>query len=255
MIRSIQVFRIQLLELEKVSDLCKDFCQRYTCKNCTFCLVLNWPLNFTACLRTKMRSDVLLRGSEGKKSFEENGELNSGFMSSSSLSSPSSASSSCPSPLIGHTSPPPTSPSLSASSIRSSTNQDLELSAKSPSPSFPNFGPIISPYYRLAIPSVNQISPENSPQPEDEEEVMAQDLSLKKSPKSPAVATSGEKKKGKECAKGSVIKSKSLVPVERIHHSKRGVLPKQATSIMRSWLFQHIVVCWLFSELFLNSLS
>lgn len=25
-------------------------------------------------------------------------------------------------------------------------------------------------------------------------------------------------------------------------HSKRGVLPKQATSIMRSWLFQHIVV-------------
>lgn len=26
------------------------------------------------------------------------------------------------------------------------------------------------------------------------------------------------------------------------HHSKRGVLPKQATSIMRSWLFQHIVV-------------
>ncbi|KAI2800582.1 Homeobox protein pknox2 [Blomia tropicalis] len=31
MIRSIQVFRIHLLELEKVSDLCKDFCQRYTC--------------------------------------------------------------------------------------------------------------------------------------------------------------------------------------------------------------------------------
>lgn len=26
------------------------------------------------------------------------------------------------------------------------------------------------------------------------------------------------------------------------NHSKRGVLPKQATSIMRSWLFQHIVV-------------
>lgn len=24
---------------------------------------------------------------------------------------------------------------------------------------------------------------------------------------------------------------------------KRGILPKQATSIMRSWLFQHIVVC------------
>lgn len=37
---------------------------------------------------------------------------------------------------------------------------------------------------------------------------------------------------------------------------KRGVLPKQATSIMRSWLFQHIVVCvqswWLCSALFMN---
>lgn len=32
MIRSIQVFRIHLLELEKVSELCKDFCHRYICK-------------------------------------------------------------------------------------------------------------------------------------------------------------------------------------------------------------------------------
>ena len=32
MMRSIQVFRIHLLELEKVSELCKDFCHRYICK-------------------------------------------------------------------------------------------------------------------------------------------------------------------------------------------------------------------------------
>src|SRR6218665_565296 len=45
MIRSIQVFRIHLLELEKFSDLCTDFCARYM-----------------SCLKAKMRSDVLLRG-------------------------------------------------------------------------------------------------------------------------------------------------------------------------------------------------
>ncbi|CAG2122481.1 unnamed protein product, partial [Medioppia subpectinata] len=45
MIKAIQVLRIHLLELEKVSELCKDFCQRYI-----------------TCLRTKMSSENLLRG-------------------------------------------------------------------------------------------------------------------------------------------------------------------------------------------------
>ena len=36
MVRSIQVLRIHLLELEKVQDLCKDFCNRYiTCLKVT----------------------------------------------------------------------------------------------------------------------------------------------------------------------------------------------------------------------------
>ena len=43
MIRAIQVLRIHLLELEKVNELCKDFCQRYI-----------------ACLKNKMQSDTLL---------------------------------------------------------------------------------------------------------------------------------------------------------------------------------------------------
>ncbi|XP_038852966.1 homeobox protein PKNOX1-like isoform X2 [Salvelinus namaycush] len=47
MVKAIQVLRIHLLELEKVSDLCKDFCSRYI-----------------ACLRTKMNSETLLSGGE-----------------------------------------------------------------------------------------------------------------------------------------------------------------------------------------------
>ncbi|OWR47709.1 putative Homeobox protein PKNOX2 [Danaus plexippus plexippus] len=44
MIKSIQVLRIHLLELEKVQELCRDFCGRYI-----------------ACLKTKMQSENLLR--------------------------------------------------------------------------------------------------------------------------------------------------------------------------------------------------
>ncbi|RXM35219.1 Homeobox protein PKNOX1, partial [Acipenser ruthenus] len=48
MVKAIQVLRIHLLELEKVNDLCKDFCSRYI-----------------ACLKTKMNSETLLSGDPG----------------------------------------------------------------------------------------------------------------------------------------------------------------------------------------------
>ncbi|XP_071806745.1 homeobox protein PKNOX2-like isoform X3 [Asterias amurensis] len=44
MVKAIQVLRIHLLELEKVNELCKDFCHRYI-----------------TCLKGKMHSDILLR--------------------------------------------------------------------------------------------------------------------------------------------------------------------------------------------------
>ncbi|XP_070622047.1 homeobox protein PKNOX2 isoform X5 [Erythrolamprus reginae] len=48
MVKAIQVLRIHLLELEKVNELCKDFCNRYI-----------------TCLKTKMHSDNLLRNDLG----------------------------------------------------------------------------------------------------------------------------------------------------------------------------------------------
>lgn len=48
MVKAIQVRRIHLLELEKVNELCKDFCNRYI-----------------TCLKTKMHSDNLLRNDLG----------------------------------------------------------------------------------------------------------------------------------------------------------------------------------------------
>ena len=48
MVKAIQVLRIHLLEIEKVNDLCKDFCQRYI-----------------SCLKGKLQSDNLLRVETG----------------------------------------------------------------------------------------------------------------------------------------------------------------------------------------------
>ncbi|XP_039253898.1 homeobox protein PKNOX2-like isoform X1 [Styela clava] len=48
MIKAIQVLRIHLLELEKVNELCKDFCHRYI-----------------TCLKGKMHSENLLRSDSG----------------------------------------------------------------------------------------------------------------------------------------------------------------------------------------------
>jgi len=57
MIISIQVLRIHLLELEKVQELCKDFCNRYI-----------------TCLKGKMQSENLLRSECGGYESDEGGQ-------------------------------------------------------------------------------------------------------------------------------------------------------------------------------------
>ena len=76
MIKAIQVLRINLVELEKVQELCKDFCQRYI-----------------TCLREKMSSENLLRGTTG---FGSSGHAAFSFDASSRSSSPSSDEDSVP---------------------------------------------------------------------------------------------------------------------------------------------------------------
>ena len=74
MIISIQVLRIHLLELEKVQELCKDFCNRYiTCLKvggvdtvCRVCLHVSCP-------QGKMQSENLLRSECGGYDSDEGG--------------------------------------------------------------------------------------------------------------------------------------------------------------------------------------
>ena len=54
MIRAIQVLRIHLVELEKVQELCKDFCSKYI-----------------TCIKEKMQSENVLRTEYGGYDSEE----------------------------------------------------------------------------------------------------------------------------------------------------------------------------------------
>lgn len=69
MIKSIQVLRIHLLELEKVQELCRDFCGRYI-----------------ACLKTKMQSENLLRTDYSGGGVESNNNLSGTLEDHSSTS-------------------------------------------------------------------------------------------------------------------------------------------------------------------------
>ena len=72
MIKAIQVLRIHLLELEKVQELCKDFCNRYI-----------------TCLKGKMQSENLLRSDYA--SYENNNNNNNSSSNSHSSNSNSPA--------------------------------------------------------------------------------------------------------------------------------------------------------------------
>ncbi len=80
MIKSIQVLRIHLLELEKVQELCRDFCNRYI-----------------SCLKGKMQSENLLRSDYGGYDSDDSsgggggGPLQSSRTSSSAGGIPSNA--------------------------------------------------------------------------------------------------------------------------------------------------------------------
>ena len=56
-LKSIQVLRIHLLELEKVNELCKDFCQRYI-----------------SCLKIKLNSDNIFKNELNYNNGDDNNE-------------------------------------------------------------------------------------------------------------------------------------------------------------------------------------
>ncbi|XP_036990090.2 homeobox protein PKNOX2 [Artibeus jamaicensis] len=179
MVKAIQVLRIHLLELEKVNELCKDFCNRYI-----------------TCLKTKMHSDNLLRNDLGGPYSPNQPSIN---LHSQDLlqNSPNSMSgvSNNPQGIVVPAS------ALQQSSIAMTTVNSQVVSG----------GALYQPV--TMVTSQGQVVTQAIPQGAIQIQNTQVNLDL-------SSLLDNEDKKSK---------------------NKRGVLPKHATNIMRSWLFQHLM--------------
>ncbi|KAF4794793.1 Homeobox protein PKNOX2 [Turdus rufiventris] len=180
MVKAIQVLRIHLLELEKVNELCKDFCNRYI-----------------TCLKTKMHSDNLLRNDLG-----------------------------------GPYSPNPSSISLHPQEMLQSSPAAL------PPPSNPPTGIVVP---AATLPPANLAMGTGSSSPAVPGGALYQPVTM---------VTSQGQVLAQAITPGALqipnaqvnLDLTSLLDGEdKKSKNKRGVLPKHATNIMRSWLFQHLM--------------
>ncbi|KGL89793.1 Homeobox protein PKNOX2 [Charadrius vociferus] len=178
MVKAIQVLRIHLLELEKVNELCKDFCNRYI-----------------TCLKTKMHSDNLLRNDLG-----------------------------------GPYSPNPSSISLHPQEMLQSSPAAL------PPASNPPPGIVVPTAKKKTWPGPAGGAPPAVPggalyQPVTMVTSQGQVLAQAIAPGALQIPNAQVNLDLTSLLDGEDKKSKN----------KRGVLPKHATNIMRSWLFQHLM--------------
>ncbi|XP_041427251.1 homeobox protein PKNOX2 isoform X3 [Xenopus laevis] len=180
MVKAIQVLRIHLLELEKVNELCKDFCNRYI-----------------TCLKTKMHSDNLLRNDLGGP-YSPNQPSNSIHTQDMLQISPNS--------MTGLSNNPqgivvPASALQQGNISMTTVNSSQVVSG----------GALYQPV--TMVTSQGQVVTQAIPQGAIQIQNAQVNLEL-------TSLLDSEDKKSK---------------------NKRGVLPKHATNIMRSWLFQHLM--------------
>ncbi|KAM9781627.1 homeobox protein PKNOX2 [Syngnathus typhle] len=178
MVKAIQVLRIHLLELEKVNELCKDFCNRYI-----------------TCLKTKMHSDNLLRNDLGGGPYSPTHTNLTMPQELSQTSSPSMTSVSNPTGIVT------ASGALQQGNISVTTINSQVVSG----------GTLYQPV--AMVTSQGQVLTQALPPGT----IQIQNSQL------------------------NVDLSALLDSEDKKSRNKRGVLPKQATNIMRSWLFQHLM--------------
>ncbi|KAL4720036.1 hypothetical protein ACJJTC_010655, partial [Scirpophaga incertulas] len=180
MIKSIQVLRIHLLELEKVQELCRDFCGRYI-----------------ACLKTKMQSENLLRTDYSGGGLESNNNLSGSLDDQSSTSNSPQYQTPPGGPLGASTAPYPTVFPPQELAYPAHARDTASLVVQGSTPISQIGASLLQTDSFTGTNSNNSCSSvSGSPPPEDD---------------------------GEDAA------------------SKRGVLPRHATQVMRAWLFQHLV--------------
>lgn len=229
MIKAIQVLRIHLLELEKVQELCKDFCNRYI-----------------TCLKGKMQSENLLRsdyshhghdmgpssGSNGSSPLQvlsstgndvESGANGFRVSRGDSVAENDGANSLAREESINHDQPSSVRSSSAVQRSGKSTSQDHDES--------------LSPSTVHGSTPLSQIGAHGCVPANDM--YLGQDITVTGSP-SPA-ASEDEDESVSNTASNHGGNHRSNHGSARKGRQKRGVLPKHATGIMRTWLFQHLV--------------
>ncbi|XP_048505075.1 homeobox protein PKNOX2-like isoform X3 [Athalia rosae] len=268
MIKAIQVLRIHLLELEKVQELCKDFCNRYI-----------------TCLKGKMQSENLLRsdyshqghdmgpssGSNGSSPLQvlsstgndvEPGANGLGMSGGDSLME-SSAGILTVHGEGGNDRPSSTRSSSATQHSNRSSSQDND---DPPSPSMVHGSTPLSQIGAHPSASANDmyLGQEDIDTVITEDRIYLEEVGywglLPLQQRENQYIDVGDASDEKYCDV-TVAGSPSPAPSEdeddgcgttisghsgghssaRKGRQKRGVLPKQATSIMRTWLFQHLV--------------
>lgn len=182
MVKSIQVLRIHLLELEKVNELCKDFCNRY--------------IN---CLKGKLQSEQLLRVDTDFDDFSEHGS--SPPLSGGQVSGTAGVVTS-------------TGMVIQQQSAAATLNQVYQM--------------VQTPQGLVAQPIQIQSTPLQSP-------IVSSAVIGGSSSLNPLGLVSSQSAQA-----AAALDSDDDDPLGK-KKSKRGVLPKHATQVMKSWLFQHIV--------------
>ncbi|KAM0733923.1 Homeobox protein PKNOX2 [Formica fusca] len=229
MIKAIQVLRIHLLELEKVQELCKDFCNRYI-----------------TCLKGKMQSENLLRSDYSHHGHDMG--PSSGSNGSSPLQVLSSTGNDVESGANGFrvsrgdsglaendgANPREESDNHDNQPVRSSSSAIQRNSGKSDSQDRDD---PLSPSAVHGSTPLSQIGAHGCAPVNDM--YLGQDITVAGSP-SP-VASEDEEEGASNAASNHAGNHRSNHGSARKGRQKRGVLPKHATSIMRTWLFQHLV--------------
>lgn len=230
MIKAIQVLRIHLLELEKVQELCKDFCNRYI-----------------TCLKGKMQSENLLRSDYSHHGHDMG--PSSGSNGSSPLQVLSSTGNDVESGTNGfrvsrgdlllenvganQVAVQEDSGNDRPSSVRSTSTNQCSVRSNSQDHDEPVSPSTVHGSTPLSQIGAHPCTPVN-------DMYLGQDITVAGSP-SPAPSEDEE-----DCGTGTA--SSNHGSIHGSNHGnvkkgrqKRGVLPKQATSIMRTWLFAHLV--------------
>ncbi|XP_030833332.1 homeobox protein PKNOX1 isoform X4 [Strongylocentrotus purpuratus] len=203
MIKAIQVLRIHLLELEKVNELCKDFCHRYI-----------------TCLKSKMHSENLLRDERG-----ESAQFDSQYLTNGDL--------------LDLEPPPSEHNQISQNHPTSTPNSQaviLQHGAHSQANQYQAATVVNSAGQVVYTPVLPQgvVTPQG---------ILTQI----------GISHQGQSSAGQQQAHNmlsslnqgdlrvAMADAAEVNDLLNKRKPKRGVLPKHATTVMRSWLFQHIV--------------